>query len=58
MNNKESSIQDKKVVCMPISGNIQAQALKAQFIKCNMCSQVIDQKKERIVDHIQLCTGF
>jgi len=41
-----------------LSGRISTDIKKHRYIKCSMCSKVIDQTKEKAVDHSYLCTGY
>ena len=41
-----------------LSGRITPDMKNHRYIKCSMCSKVIDQTKEKAVDHSYLCTGY
>ena len=58
--NSSSFPCEKKIIApeISISGIIPLDYKKHRFIKCSMCSMVIDQHRDSFIDHSYLCTGF
>ncbi|MDC4147570.1 hypothetical protein [Acinetobacter baumannii] len=55
LNNKKS---DSDIIEISLSGLVPIKIDYSKIYRCAMCNQVLDLKKESLIDHSMLCTGF